>query len=209
MTRIITLLSLPVLLLTLGAPSCQPPPTTSGPEATETAAATPAAAVAAGPATDTQFPDMVPYVPRNLPSGACVSEAVLDADQFIHLHTELMVTGLTCHGAYAKPNLFGDYARFTANHAGRVRDVQNVMGRFLSQHQGGNSQRLFDSYRTKAANDEALTVNRVSASAYCAAHKQLFEDASTFTAAELDAYLEEATARYRDVYPVCGEASAE
>ena len=151
---------------------------------------------------DPMFPDLVDFQTRH-PEGACSTDEEVLADQFIRLHTQLMVTGLTCFVPYDDPDLFVAYQDFTLSFQGRIRDSQRTLGAFLGRYMGGNRNRLFDTYRTRMANAESQTVIDVSASRYCAAQQERFYRVASFGEADLNAFLQEAAARYREHYPSC------
>src|SRR5690606_22051810 len=131
-----------------------------------------------------------------------------EADQFIRLHTYLMVTGLSCQEQLRNPNLFVEYSAFTADHGRRLRDAQSVLGQFLRSQLRGNNARLFDTYRTEMANDESKVVSDVSSGRYCQARGQQFTSARGFNEIELQAYLDEAVERYRATYNACSAPAA-
>ncbi len=141
--------------------------------------------------------------PSRLPNGSCVSDELIKAEQFIRLHTELMVTGLTCAHSYNDPELFGNYQVFTAAHADRIRQVQTDLGRFLGQNQRGSNARLFDTYRTEMANDESQVVIAVTHDGYCQAQREAFYTVARLNPQDLDAYLSQVAERSRDTYRTC------
>ena len=151
---------------------------------------------------DPMFPDLVDFQTRH-PEGACTTDEEVLADQFIRLHTQLMVTGLTCFVPYDDPDLFVAYQDFTLSFQSRIRDSQRTLGAFLGRYMGGNRNRLFDTYRTRMANAESQTVIDVSTSRYCAAQQERFYRAANFGEADLNAFLQEAATRYREHYPSC------
>ena len=116
----------------------------------------------------------------------------------------MMVTGLTCRGVYDDvDNLFGAYQQFTVDNAQLLRETQTLIGRYLSQHQRGHFARLFDTYQTSLANEEALLVTEVSASRYCQAQRERFFRLAEATPEELEEILNQAVERYRDEYTLC------
>lgn len=152
---------------------------------------------------DGLFVELRDFSTNHLPRGSCLTDSEIAAEQFIKLHTVLMVTGLTCNGAFQDPQLFGHYQTFTINHQDRVRDAQQVLARFLGRYRSGNPNRLFDTYRTELANDESLLVLDVSPTAYCRAQYQRFYDLAELDEEDLQAYIDEAVDRYREYYLSC------
>ena len=171
--------------------------------AANSAAATAFGGAHRGVVVDGLFVDLRDFSTSHLPNGSCLTDTEIAAEQFIMLHTVLMVTGLTCNRAFSDPELFGHYRTFTFNHQDRVRDAQQVLARFLGRYRQGNPNRLFDTYRTEMANDESLLVMDVSPTAYCRAQQQRFYDLAELGAEELQAYLDQAVDRYREHYLSC------
>lgn len=154
-------------------------------------------------AVDPLFVDLRDFSTNHLPRGSCLTESEIAAEQFIMLHTVLMVTGLTCNGAFRDPQLFGHYQTFTVNHQDRVRDAQQVLARFLGRYQRGNPNRLFDTYRTELANDESLLVLDLTPTNYCRAQYQRFYDLAELNEEGLQDYIDRAVDRYREHYLSC------
>ncbi len=138
-----------------------------------------------------------------LPSNACVNEDLINAEQFVRLHTEMMVAGLTCAAAFHDQATFGAYQNFTAAHADRIRRVQTQVGNFLARNQRGNGARLFDTYRTEMANDESQVVIAMSPNEYCRAMRDQYYQVAQLNAQQLDTYLTDAVQRTRGGYRVC------
>ena len=150
------------------------------------------------------FPDLADFDPWITRSGGCVTDREISAEQFIQVHTALMVTGLTCPTAFQDPYLFNQYQTFTVNHQTRILEIQSLLGRYLAQHQYGNGSRLFDTYRTQIANDESQLVIQVSAGRYCQSQRNRFYHIAQLDSVELDAFIAEAVDRYREDYNTCG-----
>lgn len=138
--------------------------------------------------------------------GACVTDEEILAAQLVRLHTELMVTGLTCPVAYRDNGLFDRYQTFTVNHQTTLRDGQEVLGRFLARLRPGNYARLYDTFRTQLANYEGQLVMTLTATEYCREQYGRFYALADLDPSALDAYLVAALETYRDEYRQCGSA---
>lgn len=138
---------------------------------------------------------------------ACVTDEEISAEQMIQLHTTMMVTGLTCHGAFRDPDLFNQYQDFTVAHSNRIIESQSALERYLGRTMSGNRARLFDTYRTRMANHEAQLVMGMSATQYCRQQYDRFYAISQFSPAQLEDYLDRAVDRYRDRYSACGSSA--
>ncbi len=161
-----------------------------------------ASPVAARPS-NSLFPD-IPASTLPHPPGSCLTDDEIRADQFMLLKTQMMLAGLTCTGPYNDGNTFGHYQDFILTHASTIRDAQNTMARFLSRYRSGNPNRLFDTYATSYSNNEAQVMNQVSGGRYCQALQNRFYSASSFSAAEMQSFLNQALEQTRSRYQVCG-----
>lgn len=166
---------------------------------------TPAVAPTAAqePARTTAFIEPVTFAPIGHPSGACMTEDEIAAEQTLRLHTAMMVTGLTCHSFYREPALFDHYQSFTVAHEGRLGAAQDTIGGFLSRYRSGNQNRLFDSYQTEIANAESRLVADASAPTYCRLRRDQYFAATNFTEIDLDAYVDLMVDQHRESYRVC------
>ena len=99
-------------------------------------------------------------------SGTCLPWRQARADTLLRLHTQFLVTSLTCDGAYGRPDLYNDYRRFTATHADALGAAEQTTATRLNRD--GTD---FDSYRTGLANTEAQLAGDVGAGVYCAARQ--------------------------------------
>lgn len=149
-------------------------------------------------------PELEAYFQVDLPENACVTDSVIRADQMSQLRNQIMITGLTCRGAYPGLDEFGEYVNFTVRHQDRLRDVQSTIGGFLSQHLNGRSARLYDTYSTEIANAESQTVLDVTPDGYCLARYYQFQEVTRFGDAEIQNYLDLAVERRRANYRSCG-----
>lgn len=155
------------------------------------------------PVRATTFAEPVAFAPIGHPSGACMTEEEIAAEQTIRLHTAMMVTGLTCHGFYRDPALFEHYQTFTDEHGRRLGAAQDTIGAFLSRYRSGNGNRLFDTYQTQIANAESRLVADASAPTYCRLRRDQYFTAADFSEVDLDAYVDLMVDQHRESYRVC------
>ena len=202
MKRIITTLGSTLVIVLLAA-GCQ---MTKTPESAAVGAPPPSRVAAPANAYsglgNPMFPQLAELETHH-PDGSCVSQRELEADQFIRLHTLVMVVGLTCHVPYGESQLFSHYQRFTVDHQSMIRDSQRVLEGFLGRYRSGNRQRLFDTYRTRVANAESQLMIDVSAARYCSALQEKFYAASEFSPTDLQTYLDSAVVHHTPDYRLC------
>ena len=182
--------------------ACQSSPTGGAADsaATSDLTLTPAAAFLRGGSLFSQTAAFEPWITR---AGGCVTDTEISAEQFIYAHTAMMVTGLTCHRAFNEPSLFNMYQAFTVTHQDRIREIQFLIGGYLGRHQYGNRDRLFDTYRTQMANEEAQLVTNLTATGYCRAQRDRFYALTEMSVEELESYLDVAVEHHRNSYQVC------
>jgi hypothetical protein len=135
------------------------------------------------------FPDVGTYQPANLPAKAQLTPTEVRYDLLVKLQTEMMVTGLSCKEEYNDPIIFRTFSQWVVNNDDRILDTQDKLGRLLGKYNKGNGQRLFDTYRTKMANDESQRMQRMTQVAYCLARKDQFAEVVKYTPQQLDDYL--------------------
>lgn len=155
------------------------------------------------PQTGGLFPDVGNYQPMNLPQKAQLTPEEVRYDLLVKLQTEMMVTGLSCKEEYKDPIIFRTFNQWVVNNDDRILATQDKMGRLLAKHDKGNGARLFDTYRTKMANDESQRMQRMTQTAYCLARQDQFKQVVTYTPIQLEDYLnksyEQLHARYNEV----------
>lgn len=149
------------------------------------------------------FPDVGNYQPVNLPAKAQLTPTEVRYDLLVKLQTEMMVTGLSCKEEYNDPIIFRTFSQWVVNNDDRILDTQDKLGRLLGKYGKGNGQRLFDTYRTKMANDESQRMQRMTQTAYCLARRDQFAEVVKYNPQQLDEYLnksyEQLHVRYNEV----------
>lgn len=156
--------------LSLIACSALADPDDPSPAQTTTATTALDAAVAALPANTSP----VAMLLREPGPESCMPWQQAYAETVLRLHTQMMVTSLSCEEAYARPDLYNDYRRFTADRADLLRRAETTTAARLT-----GDEQDFDRYRTGLANDEAQLAGDVGVSVYCAARQARFHTMET------------------------------
>ncbi|MFE0753948.1 hypothetical protein ACFW16_08355 [Inquilinus sp. NPDC058860] len=141
------------------------------------------------PQTGGLFPDVGNYQPVNLPAKAQLTPTEVRYDLLVKLQTEMMVTGLSCKEEFRDPIIFRTFSQWVVNNDDRILETQDKLGRLLAKYNKGNGQRLFDTYRTKMANDESQRMQRMTQTAYCLARQDQFAEVVKYNPQQLDEYL--------------------
>lgn len=128
------------------------------------------------------------------PAAACVGPDEALADQVVKLHTEIMVTSLTCEVAFAEPELYNRYRLFTQRQADLLRRSQDRLEKsFIGSAE--DPARAFDAYRTEVANDEAKQALAYSTPRYCRIKSHRFNSLIDAEPENFEAYAEDLALR--------------
>ena len=141
------------------------------------------------PQTGGLFPDVGNYQPANLPPKAQLTPTEVRYDLLVKLQTEMMVTGLSCKEEFRDPIIFRTFSQWVVNNDDRILETQDKLGKLLGKYNKGNGARLFDTYRTKMANDESGRMQRMTQTAYCLARQDQFAEVVKYNPQQLDDYL--------------------
>lgn len=141
------------------------------------------------PQTGGLFPDVGNYQPANLPPKAQLTPTEVRYDLLVKLQTEMMVTGLSCKEEFKDPIIFRTFSQWVVNNDDRILETQDKLGKLLGKYNKGNGARLFDTYRTKMANDESGRMQRMTQAAYCLARQDQFAEVVKYNPQQLDDYL--------------------
>lgn len=84
----------------------------------------------------------------------CYSNVEAEAEQGIRIHSELMVIGLNCQamGAREGLNLYGDYRKFTAQHADLFARYEEILMRHFKKTGVSKPEAKLNTLRTGFAN---------------------------------------------------------
>lgn len=129
--------------------------------------------------------------------GLCVPTDRAEADQFMRLHTELLVASLACDQSFGvgDGDLYQDYRRFNQRHARLIIDSQQDLETAFSV--GGDGVAAFNTYRTRMANEEADRLRRLTAPTYCRVLSRRFDYLIEAEPDALAAYIADSAGRAR------------
>lgn len=102
-------------------------------------------------------------------ANSCYSATEVEAEQGIRIHSELMVIGLNCQvmGQRAGLNLYGDYRRFTADHADLFAKYEKIMLAYFNKNGGGKPEAQLNTLRTNFANKISNQVADMRPDVFC------------------------------------------
>ena len=113
-------------------------------------------------------------------AGSCYSNAEIEAEQGIRIHSELMVIGLNCQsmGQRAGMNLYGDYRQFTADHADLFAKYEQIMLKHFAGNGGGKPEAQLNTLRTNFANKISNDVADMRPDVFCSRYAPRITQAS-------------------------------
>lgn len=123
--------------------------------------------------------------------GPCYSVPEFASEQGIRLHTELMVIGLTCQhmDVPGQMSLFNQYKQFTLKHQTRIQGWEKNLVNYFKRTAKGNPTRLFDSFRTRLANEASQRAIALTTPVFCGTHAPLVAQAMAASIEEIEAGL--------------------
>ena len=124
-------------------------------------------------------------VPAN--AGSCYSNAEAEAEQGIRIHSELMVIGLNCQviGARHGLNLYGDYQRFTVDHAAIIQQYEKILLRHFASSGGGKPEAQLNKLRTDFANKISNDAAALRPDVFCSKYAPRITKASAMDSRDL------------------------
>lgn len=116
---------------------------------------------------------------------ACYSRSEHAAEQMIRMHTELMITGLSCKDVVPEKAPFAKYQEFTVKHRPTISKAEGELMSHFRRTGKGNATNKFDMYRTEVANEVSRRASIIGTENYCQAFVPRIENAVTLTPDEV------------------------
>ena len=98
---------------------------------------------------------------------ACYTTAELEAEEYLRLHSELMVATVTCKTDDQGNNLVPAYTGFTKINIAALHAAEMTMQQYYKVNYGGNGQARLDDLRTKLGNEYGQEMADTSAQKFC------------------------------------------
>lgn len=99
---------------------------------------------------------------------ACYNRAEHAAEQTLRMHTELMITGLTCQSVMPDKAPYAKYQEFTVKNRSLISKAEAAIIDHYKRTGGGNATRNFDMFRTELANESSRRAATIGTTTYCA-----------------------------------------
>lgn len=110
-------------------------------------------------------------------ANACYNRAEHAAEQLIRLHTEMMITGLTCKDVVPDKKPFAKYQEFTVKNRPTISKAEGELMSHFRRTGKGNATNKFDNYRTEVANEVSRRASIIGIDSYCQAFVPRIENA--------------------------------
>ncbi|MDR3423650.1 MAG: hypothetical protein P4M13_01030 [Alphaproteobacteria bacterium] len=111
------------------------------------------------------------FSPSAFAKGACYAPTQMEAEQWLRLHSELMVITLTCGQGSGGQDLPTAYGRFTQNNIGVLHNAEQTMIAWYKKTGKGNPVARLDHLRTRLGNEFGQKVADMTAPNFCAAYR--------------------------------------
>lgn len=98
---------------------------------------------------------------------ACYSRSEHAAEQLIRMHTEMMITGLTCKDVMPEKAPFAKYQEFTVKNRPTISKAEGELMSHFRRTGKGNATSKFDTYRTEVANEVSRRASIIGTENYC------------------------------------------
>lgn len=99
-------------------------------------------------------------------ASSCYSQAEVEAEQLLRLHSELMVITVTCKYGSQAQSLVGSYTDFTKKNIAVLREAEHTMMAYYEKHGGAGTEKL-DTLRTRLGNEFGQRIAEMSAPKFC------------------------------------------
>lgn len=116
---------------------------------------------------------------------ACYTPSEHAAEQMIRLHTEMMITGLTCQQSMPQKAPFAKYQEFTTKNRSALSKAESQMIDHFRKAGKGNATSRFDTYRTEVANEVSRRASIIGTDNYCKTFVPRVENAMSLTSDDL------------------------
>lgn len=138
---------------------------------------------------------------------ACYSPTQLEAEQWLRLHSELMVITVTCREGSSGENLPAAYGDFTHKNIAVLHDAEQTMIAYYKAHGGGDATASLDRLRTKLGNEFGQKSADMSAPAFCAAYRDKVWQFDAASPVDVGNEVKRMEAEERSYVPSCAGAT--
>lgn len=118
-------------------------------------------------------------------ANACYSRPEHAAEQLIRLHTEMMITGLTCKEVVPEKTPFAKYQEFTVRNRQTLAKAESELMSHFRRTGKGNATGKFDNYRTEVANEVSRRASIIGIDSYCQTFVPRIENAIALSVEEV------------------------
>jgi hypothetical protein len=141
-------------------------------------------------------------------ASTCYTPAEAEADQGIRIHSELMVIGLNCQaiGARFGDNLYGDYRKFTADHAKLFAGYESTLIDFFKKNGSANPTASLITLRTNYANKISNEAASMRPDIFCSKYAPRIGQAKVMNETQIHKWAATIFPNHPVSYPVCKKA---
>jgi len=134
----------------------------------------------------------------------CYTPEQLHAEQLLRLHSELMVTTVTCRQSSIGEDLVPKYTGFTKAHIHDLHEAEQTLENYYKHSSGGDGITRLDKLRTQLANEYGQRIANASAPAYCTQHRDVVVQMYEARPEQVDLEVERMVAEEKSYGHLCG-----
>ena len=135
---------------------------------------------------------------------ACYTPEEMNAEQWLRLHSGLMVITVTCQRGSQGQDLPSFYGRFTQKYLHTLHDAEQTMMGYYKRSAKGDPTDHLDRLRTVLANEYSQKVADMSAKLYCAINRDKVEQETVEQPQLVAQEVQQMQTNERSFAPLCG-----
>jgi hypothetical protein len=139
---------------------------------------------------------IVAFILAALPAwaeSACFTPEQRQAEQWLRLHSELMVIAVTCHQDSSGRSLSNEYVSFTRKNIRTLHKAEQTLMAYYKATSKRDPVERLDQFRTRLGNEESNKAAKMSAPEFCGLYRDDVAKFEATTAKALDAEIRNRT----------------
>jgi len=133
----------------------------------------------------------------------CYNVRQMTAEQWLRLHSELMVITVSCGQNSSGESLVPLYQNFTQENIASLQKAEATLMKFYKDHYGGNGLQALDKLRTRLGNEYGLKVAELSTPRYCQQFQDKVESIYHLTPTQLNIVVQRMTHNEKSEFYLC------
>ena len=137
----------------------------------------------------------------------CYTQAEVEAEQGLRIHSELMVISLNCqHISHVNGNLYFQYKDFTRQHQGLIASYEQTMKNYFKRAGYANPESSINDLRTQLANKISTDAAKMKPNVFCGYYGARIQQALQMDEAKLRRWASTVFPSHPVSRPICANA---